>query len=946
MIKSSRFGNGLKDIYDSIPIKDNSLTSPKYFRLFDVPDKLYLGKNSFRINANTDNLASNALIYIDIIDSSGDIIYHDVPDFVGEDKSRLIIPHIYEDTPPGEATIIIASRASHDLNGNEVPYTSNDINSPNVVWYKRVVVVTNSENSSELIFKTPPVISVSQREDLSYGYNFNTTVDDRVKNVSGSLNLSLYSAKERFEQKEDFKTALQMDEEGDTISFNSIRSGSRVTSNQRVIPPYSDYTIVRNDAPIFTKDFKGGKLSLYDVDNLFEDETNIPQEVTFNIVDVIDSKTVKVDGTFNFSYIDGNGVNRIISKIKNINNANIEYLSDEFIELGPHPTGWEFSEFMKIVYESLLEVLNENGIFIDDTDLSNIIEFFTDDFFPQYNDSEAPGEFEGEMSLQAILDDLEDYIISIMSEVRTVTSTTVTDTELRDLINGVLELIMDELYYQEPRYITKTTSYVEVELNNIEPIAGSLDNVNISYKTYGSLGDFIDIGRYKITPQEYLVSSQLDFTSEGLSENQIGYFENVQDFEEYWSIGSGSINQTYDVGESVIFKDQGVVLFNTGNTNLEEGGDFYIIPQESYSIKAYEGTEFQISIDVNSVKPYENLQNQIDLLIVSDDDLVAERGIISDKSITEPKRHELSQLFTDKNVFHVNSKKFKFSDGTVKFTGNVKILTKSNFLPVIRFRNIKAIDVKSISVKPRNLLGYSPNQAKLIIPVEDLPTGNEILMRLDYYTRAGITSKSHTEINGLYFTGTTSGDPIVEPVQGLQGESVQGTQGLQGESVQGTQGLQGESVQGTQGLQGAQGLTGAIEEWGEIVNVSHGRATVVYTADIPVTANYVYIKGKAFITGMQLGMSYVSCAIEFLVSFYKIAGSSPDSWVGNITVTNFNGTHATNNWKEDIQITDLWLTGFIDSEGRLRIRLHNNISPSGGSVNVKVLINQRLWNQI
>ena len=78
MIQNERFGTGLKQYLPYAKIIDQTKTSDQYFRLFDVPDKLYVGKNSFRIRINRNTLVQGSLLYIDVVDSTGEIIYHEI----------------------------------------------------------------------------------------------------------------------------------------------------------------------------------------------------------------------------------------------------------------------------------------------------------------------------------------------------------------------------------------------------------------------------------------------------------------------------------------------------------------------------------------------------------------------------------------------------------------------------------------------------------------------------------------------------------------------------------------------------------------------------------------------------------------------------------------------------------------------------------------------------
>ena len=71
-------------------IVDTSTKSTKYFRVSDVPQVLQKGKNLLRITAHPTNLVPGTQIYVDVRDSNGNPIYYEIPDYLENDKSRVI----------------------------------------------------------------------------------------------------------------------------------------------------------------------------------------------------------------------------------------------------------------------------------------------------------------------------------------------------------------------------------------------------------------------------------------------------------------------------------------------------------------------------------------------------------------------------------------------------------------------------------------------------------------------------------------------------------------------------------------------------------------------------------------------------------------------------------------------------------------------------------------
>ena len=147
--------------------EDTSQTSPKFFRVSDVPQVLTKGKNLLRISAHPSNLVTNSQIIVDIKDANGDPIYFEVPDYLENDKSRVISIWIYHDkddfnTANGDATITIYGISRVDQNGKPVP--SRYRGKHNVKWSTTINVDRDRENISPVIFKgdTLPTISISE----------------------------------------------------------------------------------------------------------------------------------------------------------------------------------------------------------------------------------------------------------------------------------------------------------------------------------------------------------------------------------------------------------------------------------------------------------------------------------------------------------------------------------------------------------------------------------------------------------------------------------------------------------------------------------------------------------------------------------------------------------------------------------------------------------------
>jgi hypothetical protein len=139
--------------------EDTSLTSPDYFQISEFPTRLTAGKNLFKLRGNPQNLKVGGVLGIEVLDYNGDPIYHEVVDYIDEDKSRVIAIYIYEDTSPGDCTITLLSEAV-TINNQIVPTEWQG--KPNIRWTRSVSVNPNVSNVSEIIFETEPELIVEE----------------------------------------------------------------------------------------------------------------------------------------------------------------------------------------------------------------------------------------------------------------------------------------------------------------------------------------------------------------------------------------------------------------------------------------------------------------------------------------------------------------------------------------------------------------------------------------------------------------------------------------------------------------------------------------------------------------------------------------------------------------------------------------------------------------
>lgn len=146
---------------DTAPVfyTDTSELSPELFVITEFPTKLTAGKNILKLRGNSRNLKIDAELDIEILDYNNNPIYHEATTYVAEDRSRVISIYIYQDTPPGEARIILSTEAVQ-LFGEQIPTEWK--NTFNVKWIRTTLVNPTLYNSSEIIFETLPTVEIEE----------------------------------------------------------------------------------------------------------------------------------------------------------------------------------------------------------------------------------------------------------------------------------------------------------------------------------------------------------------------------------------------------------------------------------------------------------------------------------------------------------------------------------------------------------------------------------------------------------------------------------------------------------------------------------------------------------------------------------------------------------------------------------------------------------------
>lgn len=140
-------------ITDTNPFSD-------YFRLTQIPDTIPGGKSGFLINGAPELVRATEVL-VELIDANGNPIFVTPVKNYQEGLARVISIEVYDDTPPGPATLTILGEIAFDKNGNRSP--DQWIGTYNVKWQQTINIEPNKPNTTPIRLYNKPVLSVTER---------------------------------------------------------------------------------------------------------------------------------------------------------------------------------------------------------------------------------------------------------------------------------------------------------------------------------------------------------------------------------------------------------------------------------------------------------------------------------------------------------------------------------------------------------------------------------------------------------------------------------------------------------------------------------------------------------------------------------------------------------------------------------------------------------------
>lgn len=285
--------------------------------------------------------------------------------------------------------------------------------------------------------------------------------------------------------------------------------------------------------------------------------------------------------------------------------------------------------------------------------------------------------------------------------------------------------------YADTTLTATTQSFVTLNISAIEPEFGQCKSIEVSYKAVNTFGDFKPIGAFENLPINLLAddSKVMADNISGLVPKSIGTFRNssaddeFNDFRKYWVItGGGGFVDNRSLQNSI---------FVSGST------DFYLTPRSSYAIQTPKNTEYILTFKTKNAG-----RNNLTVLISGSAQIesLGNNGNITSLSSTARDLGTVVGSVSSKDSIEKKSE-FYF-----------KSSTQGSVTPIFLF-DTGSWNISDISITPANRNGFTGNQTKLQIPIENVDTRTELLLKIKYLGGNGEYASKETLLTGVVFEG-------------------------------------------------------------------------------------------------------------------------------------------------------------------------------------------------
>jgi alpha-tubulin suppressor-like RCC1 family protein len=272
MIEKKRLKRNYVDVQTNIDDFNN--LSEGILNITKLPEVFTSGKNVFKFSPNFDVVDIGYPIYIEILDSSGEPVFHEVLEFQEKDDSINVVVYVYETTKPGDCILTILSTIFVDRDGN--PLNADEVFEQNYKYTHNLKINTKKKNDSEIIYLHYPQISIQEKRYSILEEKFDP---EKQKTISGSADyflsdgqVPILRARENLFKKDYENATIWFPYLSNEIIPNLTTSSFSYTSSiQKVLTPYQIFL----DSRVYAT-------SSMEVSNEIISSINQPYYITYN----------------------------------------------------------------------------------------------------------------------------------------------------------------------------------------------------------------------------------------------------------------------------------------------------------------------------------------------------------------------------------------------------------------------------------------------------------------------------------------------------------------------------------------------------------------------------------------------------------------------------------------------------------------------------------------
>lgn len=322
-------------------------------------------------------------------------------------------------------------------------------------------------------------------------------------------------------------------------------------------------------------------------------------------------------------------------------------------------------------------------------------------------------------------------------------------------------------YYNADTLATQGTptsqSLLVANISNLDPAVGNVDKVRVSYKGYGSLGEFEEFGTYPIEQKNVLIKGDSYKTTNrfGVIKEEVGVFHQSNVIQ-YWT------SQSFGNVGNIAFSFDRVSLMNSLKISITPPAtnkDYYAVyPKQQYAISSSRDTEYELTFDAYS----EITGSSSTLHATPQMDIYISGSSITTETKTFTKRNYLEPI-NDKNNLGTYIGTILGGDNTYTLDKQISFECADNkFITpkfIIRQGNWNLANIK---ITPRKNIGFTPNDYELVAPLERVKKDTEYIFKIDYLSQEGRTANIQTEMYGVRFEG---GNNVLYPGDVISGSS-------------------------------------------------------------------------------------------------------------------------------------------------------------------------------